>query len=179
VWPSGQARPFASSLNFPSGAAVPNLVVAKVGTNGKIGVYNANGNTQVVVDVVGYLSPTAPGRYFPLPATRVYDTRPTDVAAMGPASTVGVQVLGVGEVPASGVSGVAVVVAAKAPTMNTFITAWPSGVAKPYVSSLNPRVGVDVSNLTFVRVGIDGKIQLYNENGSLDLVVDIVGYFTG
>lgn len=179
VWPSGQARPFASNLNFPTGAAVPNLVVAKVGSNGRIGIFNANGNTHVVVDVVGYLSPTAPGRYFPLPAARVYDTRPSNVAPMGPASTVTLQVLGVGGVPASGVSGVALVLAAKGPTLNTFVTAWPSGVAKPYVSSLNPRVGVDVSNLTFVKVGGDGKVQVYNENGWIDLVVDIVGYFTG
>jgi uncharacterized protein (DUF1501 family) len=179
VWPSGQARPFASSLNFPSGAAVPNLVVAKVGANGAIGVYNANGNTHVVVDVVGYMSPTSPGRYYPLPAAHVYDTRPSDVAPMGPGSTVSLHVLGAGGVPTSGVSGVALVLAAKGPSKNTFVTAWPSGVAKPYVSSLNPRVGVDVSNLTFVKVGADGNVLVYNENGSLDLVVDIVGYFTG
>ncbi|MBI4935898.1 MAG: DUF1501 domain-containing protein [Actinobacteria bacterium] len=179
VWPSGEARPFASSLNFPSGAAVPNMVVAKIGANGKIGVFNANGNTHIVVDVVGYMSATAPGRYYPLPAARVWDTRTGGNSPAGPGTTVTLPVLGVGGVPASGVSGVALVLAAKGPTQNTFVTAWPSGVAKPYVSSLNPRVGVDVSNLTFVKVGGDGAVQVYNENGLVNLVVDIVGYFTG
>jgi hypothetical protein len=178
VWPSGEDRPFASSLNFPAGAAVPNMVVAKIGANGKIGIFNANGNTHIVVDVVGYLSPTAPGRYFPLPAARVYDTRTGNNVPAGPGTTLSMNVLGVGGVPASGVSGVALVLAAKGPTSNTFVTAWPSGVDRPYVSSLNPRVGVDVSNLTFVKVGEDGAVQVYNENGLVNLVVDIVGYFT-
>ena len=177
VWPSGQTRPTTSSLNFPAGATVPNMVIAKVGTNGKVGVYNANGSTHVVVDIAGYLSPTAPGRYMPLAPTTVLDTR--NDAAVGPAGSVTVTVAGVGGVPKTGVSAVALTIAAKSPTANTFITAWPTGVARPTTASLNPRAGVEVSNLCIVKTGTDGAVQLYNQNGTLDLVVDVVGYFTG
>jgi hypothetical protein len=52
-------------------------------------------------------------------------------------------------------------------------------VARPTTASLNPRVGVDVSNLAIVRVGPDGTVSLYNQNGTLDLVVDVVGWFSG
>ncbi len=33
---------------------MPNLVVAKVGADGKVAVYNHSGSTHVVVDVVGW-----------------------------------------------------------------------------------------------------------------------------
>ncbi|MDO8363848.1 MAG: DUF1501 domain-containing protein [Actinomycetota bacterium] len=180
VWPSGQTRPNASSVNFVSGQAVPNLVIAKVGTNGKISVYNANGSTHVVVDILGYMSSTAPGRHFPLAGGRLLDTRPASggTGPMGAASTRAVQVLGVGGVPASGVSAVALNIAAYGPTANTFITAWPNGDARPNTSNLNPRVGTDVLNLAIVKVGTTGKVQLYNQNGSVNVVVDVVGYFT-
>ena len=51
--------------------------------------------------------------------------------------------------------------------------------SRPTTASLNPRAGVDVSNLCIVKMGTDGAVQLYNQNGTLDLVVDVVGYFTG
>ena len=179
LWPAGQTRPSTSSLNFPAGATVPNLVISKIGTNGKVGIFNANGNTHVVVDVVGYLSSTASGRHFVVSPYRLLDTRPDDVAPLGPAGSVTLQALGVGGVPTSGVSAVALTIAAKSPTANTFVTAWPGGVARPNAASLNPRAGVDVSNLAIVRVGSDGTVNLYNQNGTLDLVVDVVGWFSG
>jgi len=179
VWPAGQTRPLASSLNFPAGATVPNLVICKIGTNGKVGIFNANGSTHVVVDVVGYLSSTAPGRHYVVTPHRLLDTRPDDVDPLGPAAAVSLQVLGVGGVPATGVSAVALTIAARSPTANTFVTAWPGGVARPTTASLNPRMGVDVSNLAIVRVGADGTVNLYNQNGTLDLVVDVVGWFSG
>jgi hypothetical protein len=179
VWPSGQTRPTTSSLNFPAGATVPNLVIAKIGTNGKVGIYNANGGTHVVVDVAGYLSPTAPGRHLSLAPSTLLDTRPDTVDSLKPATSATMPVLGRGGVPTSGVSAVALTIAAKQPTANTFITAWPSGTARPTTASLNPRAGIDVSNLCIVKVGADGAVQLYNQNGTLDLVVDVVGYFTG
>ncbi len=40
--------------NFVAGQTVPNLVVAKVGADGKVAVYNNTGSTHVVLDVVGW-----------------------------------------------------------------------------------------------------------------------------
>jgi len=54
VWPSGQARPLASNLNFGPGQTVANLVIVRVGTGGKVSIYNAGGFSHVVVDVAGW-----------------------------------------------------------------------------------------------------------------------------
>ena len=54
VYPSGTTRPNASSLNLEPAMAVANAVVAKLGSNGRIRVYNANGDVDVVADVTGY-----------------------------------------------------------------------------------------------------------------------------
>jgi hypothetical protein len=54
AWPSGQAMPLASNLNFVPGSVVPNLAVVKVGAGGKLSLYNSAGSTAVIVDVVGW-----------------------------------------------------------------------------------------------------------------------------
>ena len=54
VYPNGSALPLASDLNWPAGAIVPNLVVVKLGPDGKIAIFNGMGNTDVIVDVVGW-----------------------------------------------------------------------------------------------------------------------------
>lgn len=56
VFPGGSARPTASDLNWVSNQTVPNLVVAKLGRDGTIELYNHAGTADVVVDVVGWYS---------------------------------------------------------------------------------------------------------------------------
>jgi hypothetical protein len=56
LWPDGASQPTASDLNFLAGQVTSNLVVVKVGANGKIGIFNAAGTTDVIVDVVGWYS---------------------------------------------------------------------------------------------------------------------------
>ena len=57
VWPAGEARPLASTNNAEPGLITPNSMTAKLGANGSVSIYNANGSTNVVIDVVGYLIP--------------------------------------------------------------------------------------------------------------------------
>jgi hypothetical protein len=57
VFPAGSTRPTTSNLNFTAGETVPNLVVATVGTDGKVELYNGSGATvQLIADVSGWLS---------------------------------------------------------------------------------------------------------------------------
>ncbi|HVE63346.1 MAG TPA: hypothetical protein VNB94_06050, partial [Mycobacteriales bacterium] len=56
VYPTGAARPTASSVNFVASQIVPNLVLVKLGTNGQAGIYNRSGATHVAADVVGYFT---------------------------------------------------------------------------------------------------------------------------
>jgi RNA polymerase sigma factor (sigma-70 family) len=86
---------------------IANEIIAKVGDNGQVEVYNHNGTVDVLFDVVGYLPDTAD--YDPLTPVRILDTR-NDTG--GPAAKIGagesrtVAVTGVGGVPASGVGAV-------------------------------------------------------------------------
>ena len=59
VWPHGSPMPNASDVNFVGGQTVPNLVVVRVGTNGEIDINNANGSTDIIVDVFGYYTQTS------------------------------------------------------------------------------------------------------------------------
>jgi hypothetical protein len=54
VYPSGGSRPLASDLDFTPGQTVPNLVVVKLGPDGKVALFNLAGTTDVVIDVLGW-----------------------------------------------------------------------------------------------------------------------------
>jgi hypothetical protein len=54
----GSARPTTSSVNFVTGQVVNNLVIAPVGSDGKVDLYNgALGTVDLVADVSGYFAP--------------------------------------------------------------------------------------------------------------------------
>ena len=80
VWPSGEARPLASTNNAEPGLVTPNAMIAKLGTNGSISIFNATGSTHVVIDVIGYL----------VPLDKIVVTTPAFlVGTAAPAATVG------------------------------------------------------------------------------------------
>ena len=178
VWPEGSTRPLVSALNFTAGDTVPNLVHVAVGSSGEVSFYNALGSVDVLADVAGYYTAgTGPdGLFNPLLPYRVLDTRQSAPIAAG--GTVGVQVTGVGGVPPGGVSAVVVNLTATNATAPSFISAWPDGSPRPTASNLNFLPGQTVPNRAVVKVGVDGRIDLYNLAGTADLVVDVDGWFT-
>ena len=57
VWPSDQAQPTASSLNWVAGqAATPNAVTVSLSAAGQISTFNNAGNVDIIVDVAGYFT---------------------------------------------------------------------------------------------------------------------------
>lgn len=62
-------------------------------------------------------------------------------------------------------------------TAGSFLTVWPSGVAKPNASNLNFAAGQTTANLVVVKIGTDGNINLATAVGSTHVVIDVVGYF--
>ena len=54
VYPSGQSQPATSDLNVTPGVTVTNLVIAALGADGKVVVYNYAGSAQLIVDVEGW-----------------------------------------------------------------------------------------------------------------------------
>lgn len=70
VYPTGSARPTASTVNFLANQVVANLATVRLGTDGKVTVYNAlnapTGGTHVVMDLAGYYRAHAhDDRYLP------------------------------------------------------------------------------------------------------------------
>lgn len=176
AWPTGEAQPEVSSLNFVPGQTVPNLVTVKVGATGAVSIFNAAGQTHVLADVVGYYDDAAAaggGWYNPLTPARLLDTRAS--GPVGANSAISLPVAGRGGVPASGVQAVVLNVTAVDPTGSGFVTVWPGG-ARPNASSLNFTAGQTIANLVIVGVN-SGSVSLYNETGSTQLVVDVVGWF--
>ena len=114
--------------------------------------------------------------------SRVLDTRSGTGAPMAQLGAQGSLVLAVPGLPA-GVTGV--VLNLTATSLNgadsTYISACPAAQALStcmQTSILNPNRGVTIANEVTVPVGPDGRIQLYNNGGAIDLVGDLAGYFT-
>jgi len=61
VWPTGQTRPTASSLNVTPGLDLPNEITVALGAGGKISLFNNAGAVDIVADVTGYLVPGGGG----------------------------------------------------------------------------------------------------------------------
>ena len=53
VFPCGAERPNAANLNYVAGSTIPNAVIAKIGTGGKVCLFTL-ANTHMTADVNGY-----------------------------------------------------------------------------------------------------------------------------
>ena len=180
VYPHGEAMPLASSLNFTANQTVSNLVIAKVGADGKVAIYNAFGSTDVVLDVVGWFgadgATSAGGGYNALQPARLLDTRST--APLSSGATITPTVTGVGGVPSTGVSAVALNVTVTAPTSWGFLTVYPNGAARPQAANVSFVAGQTVGNMVLAKVGADGKVAVYNAAGSAHVIIDVVGWYS-
>ncbi|MFF6774686.1 FlgD immunoglobulin-like domain containing protein [Streptomyces sp. NPDC012637] len=181
VYPAGTTRTSASNLNVVAGQTVPNLVIVPV-QDGKVTFYNRAGTVDLLADVAGYYTTEPTGSlYEPVTPSRVMDTRSgvgVPKAKVGPGGTVTLTVAGQGGVPASGVTAVVMNVTATNATAGTFVSVYPAGTTRTSASNLNVVAGQTVPNLVVVPVK-DGKVTFYNKSGSLDLLADVAGYYTG
>ena len=57
-----------------------------------------------------------------------------------------------------------------------YLTAWPSGAPRPVASSLNFMAGQSVPNLVMLKLGAGGQLSIFNELGTTDVIVDVMGY---
>ena len=176
VGPSGQPTPAVSNLNFSRGLTVPNAVVAPLGADGAISLFNSTGASHLIGDVVGYFATNAPAGFKPLTPARMLDTR-TGGRPIGPNETLTFQVSGQNGVVADATAAV-LNVTVTSPSASGYLTVWPSGVARPTASSLNFTAGQTVPNLVVAPIGADGKVNIYNAIGTSHVIVDVSGCFS-
>ena len=181
VFPSDVSATETSSLNTVPGRAVPNLAIVGLGSDGRIGVFNAFGTTDCIVDVMGYVSADAGTDFRPLVPNRLLDTR-TGVGAppvrLRGGERLDLPIAGRGGVPGDGVDAVVLNVAALRPTVPGFLTVWPSGMPLPDVSNLNYDPGRNVPNLVVCKLGPGGAVSMAASTGELDVIADVVGCFS-
>jgi hypothetical protein len=175
TWPAGQNQPWVSTLNASGGQTTANAAIVPTGPSGDIAVY-ASGDSDVFVDVNGYFAPPATGglALYNLTPCRVVDTRDAggnpfngtineNVTASGCNALVTAQafVLNATVVPA--------------PSGLRFLTLWPNGQPKPFVSVLNSADAAVTSNLAITPT-TNGLISAFGTDLT-HLILDISGYF--
>ena len=174
----GTAPPAVSSLNAPAGRTVANLVVVRVGELSRVVLRNQVGSVHLLADLAGwYVGSDAGTAFHPVTPVRLADTRTRGVR-VGAGGVVDVRVAGAGVVPAPA-TAVALNVTAVAATRGTDVRVYPlrTGGAVPTVSNINLVGGQTLPNAVVVGVGREGLVRLRNSLGSVDLVVDLVGWF--
>jgi uncharacterized protein (DUF1501 family) len=181
VFPSHSTATGSSSLNTSPGRAVPNMAIVGLGPDGRIGVFNAFGTADCVIDVLGYVSDAPGSGLLPLVPSRLLDTRTgvgAPLARLRGGRRIDVAVTGRNGVPATGVDAVVLNVAALRPTVPGFLTVWPHGVGLPDISNLNYDPGRNVANLVICKLGAQGAVSLVASAGDVDVIADVVGCFT-
>jgi cell wall-associated NlpC family hydrolase len=184
--PAAQSVPACAAtsvLNPTAGVTATNEVTVPVAADGRIQLYNQAGSVDVVGDLVGYHGTG----FAALDPTRVLDTRTgvgTGVVALvAPLTAATAMTLAVPNLP-TGTTAVVLNVTATNLTGagGSYISVCPAAQQPSscqQTSVLNPTGPAATANELTVPVAADGKIQLYNRAGSIDLIADVAGYLSG
>jgi len=161
------------------------MVIVPIGADGRISLFNEMGSTDVLVDVLGWF-PVGPS-FTGLPPGRLLDTRvpsggtvdgeSNGIGQLGSGTTLVLKVSGRGGVPAAGAGSVALNVTVARPSQAGFLTVRPSGQQRPNASNLNFTPAQTVANMVIAPIGTGGAISIFNETGSTDVLVDVLGWF--
>ena len=146
--------------------------------------------TVTAANAVGSSAPSArsspitlDGTYFrAVMPLRILDSRPGPgniggySTPWGPGVIRDIQVAGEGGVP-SDADAVALNVTVTNGSASSFLEAFPAGTPPPTVSNLNFSADETIANQVTAKVGADGKVSILNHSGSVDVVVDVTGYY--
>ncbi|MFJ7779819.1 PKD domain-containing protein [Streptomyces yangpuensis] len=191
VFPSGQAAPNTSSVNFGGGQTIANAVIVPVGADGRINVRNGGWDpADVIVDVVGYYSPDSVSAYIPVRPKRDLDTRdpaqwPSGqlkagryiYSTFGEENTTATAMVLNTTVTNTGGAGHLTV----SPDPNAlwqYENKTHTPPVAPNSSTLNWTAGKTVPNLVQASLGANGIVDFFNRSGNgIDLVIDVFGVY--
>ncbi len=139
-----------------------------------------------VVQQVGAVGPSVPSAFVAIAPCRLVDTRPlpdlvgTRTIPIGPAETVTFQVRGANggcTIPATA-TAIATNTTAVNPTAPSFLTVFPQDAPRPMASNLNySSTSPPTPNQVTVGLSATGSISVFNLAGTVNVIIDIVGYF--
>ena len=176
VYPGGAVKPLASNLNFQPGQTIPNLVLVPVGPGNTVTFYNDQGNVDVIADLLGYYAPDTGALFSGVQPTRVLDTRVGTGSPQTKLTAGGSRTLTIPNLP-DGTTAVALNVTVTEPDKGSFLTVYPGGAVKPLASNLNFQPGQTIPNLVLVPVGPGNTVTFYNDQGNVDVIADLLGYY--
>ncbi|MHB8263480.1 MAG: IPT/TIG domain-containing protein [Acidimicrobiales bacterium] len=120
--------------------------------------------------------------------TRICDTRPGNPSNLsgialtqcenkpiGPASTLAVQVAGLGGVPKAA-TGAYLNVTTLGDTTTSYLDIYPAGASRSMTSQVSITSPNPEATLAFVPLSSSGGISIYNHSGSVQVVIDVEGY---
>ena len=172
VYPCSDGVPDTSTLNYVAGQTVANTTIAALSPSGQLCAWTF-AETDILVDITGWLSPSRASLLTPIGPTRVVDTR-SNVGGVRLAAgqTLPVDLNAV--VPA-GSSAVAVNVTAVNAAAPGFLTVFPCAGAPPNTSTVNYVGNEARPNNTIVGLS-SGRICVFSDQAT-DVLVDLLGSF--
>ena len=134
----------------------------------------------ILVSVIAVAVPaaaTVQRGYMPTTALRVMDTRIDDGGPTFAAEEQRTLHL-ISRVPL-GATAVELNITALDASETTHLMVWPAGMPRPYTSNLHIGEGEVRSNTVFVELGDLYAVDMYNDAGAVNVIVDVIGWFTG
>jgi hypothetical protein len=176
AFPSGGAVPTTASVNHMPAQNVSNRTIVPLDASGRLDLVVQGASVDVVLDVIGWFGPSGSLTFTPVDPTRAFDTR-ADGSGLEARQTRTYSLAAAG-LPADAEVAVLSVAATRLSAPFTYLSAWTVGAPRPAASDLNTGAGRDQANSTAVPVdGADPRVQVYNDAGHADVVVDLLGYF--
>ena len=175
AYPDGTSVFPTSNLNFIAGETVSNQVIVPV-TDGAVDFYDSSaGTVQLIADLEGYYSTTAPNDFVPLGPVRIADTRSADSEVAGPVPAHGSVVVNADILGAN--SGDVLNVTVTQPKAAGFVTVYGYNDSRPATSNINFSAGQTVAGLVTIQDTVD-SVTIYNDSaGSVQIIVDEQGLF--
>ena len=137
-----------------------------------------------VIQQVGAAGGDTSSALVPIAACRLADTRVDGVGVrrtpVGAGETVTFTVWGTNgdcSIPSTA-TGISANVTVVDPSAGSYLTVFPADVDRPNASNMNYSAGqAPVANSVTVKLSGDGKVNVFNNQGRVDVIVDVVGYF--
>lgn len=142
-------------------------------SNGSLSMTNGEGAANLVIDVTGWFRPN--GSFAASVPQRVVETKAKLCGiAVGPNETRTVRLTSAGDIGAAMVT-----MRAEGSSESTYLTIWRAGAPRPAISNLNVMPGTSASNTAVVELGPAGQVDIYNNAGTVEITVDVIGTFRG
>lgn len=172
----GTGVPDTSAVNYGTGVTASNTLLVPVAPDGKIELYNGGGTAvDVVADVSGYFSASAPGTFMAVDPVRAVTATGTHALAASSSGRYALQA-------PQGTEAVIGTLTVSRPTAGGGLAAYPDHAARPAGSAADFRAGQSLAAFAVLdtATGEGAATNLYNAStGAVQLYVDVYGYFTG